>query len=102
MGTAAIIVSLYGALVLVGGVMGYIRAKSIPSLISDLVVGTALILMGNGILQGLASDIFVAIGLTGLLAIIMGVRFAKNNKFMPAGVLTILSAAVLVTLLSMR
>jgi uncharacterized membrane protein (UPF0136 family) len=102
MATAAIIVWVYGALVLVGGVIGYARAKSIPSFVSGLVFGTALILVGYGIRQGHARDVFVASGLAGLLAVIMGVRFAKTKKFMPAGMLTILSAAVVVTLLLMR
>lgn len=102
MQTKAIIVWVYGALVLVGGVMGWVKAKSKPSLISGIIFGVALILFGHGINQGRAADVWVAIALAGLLAIIMGIRFAKTKKFMPAGLLAILSAVVVATLLLMR
>ena len=101
MQTAAIIVLAYGALVLVGGIFGYVKAKSIPSLISGLIFGITLLVVGYGIRQGHQSDIKIAAGLAGLLAVIMGIRFAKSKKFMPAGMLTVLSAVV-VALLLMR
>ena len=102
MQTTAIIVWVYGALVLIGGAMGWAKAKSKPSLISGIVFGVALGFFGYGIYQGHASDIRVAAAIAGLLAIIMGVRFAKTKKFMPAGLMTILSALVVVTLLLLR
>jgi len=100
--TTAIIVWVYGALVLAGGAMGWAKAKSKPSLISGIVFGAALIVVGFGIHQGHAADVWVAIALAGLLAAMMGVRFAKTRKFMPAGLMTILSALVVVTLLLLR
>jgi uncharacterized membrane protein (UPF0136 family) len=102
MQTAAIIVWVYGAMVLVGGVLGYVKAQSKPSLISGLVFGSALIVVGYGIRQGRAADVLIAAGLAGLLAVVMGIRFGKTKKFMPAGLLTILSVVVAVTLLLMR
>ena len=98
----AIIVLVYGILVLVGGVMGWVKAKSRPSLISGIVFGVALIVLGYGINQGHASDVWVAIAMAGLLTVIMGVRVAKTMKFMPAGLLTIVSAAVVAALLLLR
>lgn len=96
------IVWIYGALVLVGGVMGWVKAKSTPSLISGLVFGSGLIFIGYGIRQGHAADVTVACIIAGLLAVIMGIRFGKTKKFMPAGLITILSVVVLVTLLLRR
>ena len=101
MQTTAIIVWVYGALVLAGGAMGWAKAKSKPSLISGVVFGAALISLGYRIYQGHASDVQVAAVIAGLLAIIMGVRFAKTKKLMPAGLVAILSVAV-VTLLLLR
>ena len=98
----AIIVLVYGILVLVGGVMGWVKAKSKPSLISGIAFGVALIVLGYGINQRHASDVWVAIGLAGLLAVIMGIRFAKTKMFLPAGLLTIVSAAVAAALLLLR
>ena len=98
----AIIVWVYGALVLTGGVMGWVKAKSKPSLISGIVFGAALIIVGYGIREGHASDVWTASALAGVLAIIMGVRLARTKKFMPAGLMALLSAATVVALLLLR
>jgi uncharacterized membrane protein (UPF0136 family) len=97
-----VIVWVYGALVLFGGVMGWVKAQSKPSLISGIVFGVALIVVGVGVNQGRASDVWAATALACLLAVAMGVRFAKTKKFMPAGLITILSAVVVVVLLLLR
>ena len=102
MQTTAIIVWIYGALVLAGGVMGWVKAKSRASLISGIVFGGALLFVGYGIRQGHSSDLTVASGVAGLLALIMELRFAKGKKFMPAGLMTVVSLVVLATLLLRR
>ena len=93
------IVWVYGVLVLAGGVIGWVKVKSKPSLISGVVFGVALIIFGYGIYQEHATDVKVAAAIAGLLAIIMGLRFAKSKKFMPAGLVAILSAVVVMLLL---
>ena len=102
MQTTAIIVWIYGVLVLVGGLMGWVKAKSKPSLVSGLIFGVLLILQGYWIWQGSASGVMQASVTTGLLAVVMGARFIATKKFMPAGLLTLLSLAVLITLLLRR
>ena len=98
MQTAAIIVWVYGALVLIGGVMGWVKARSKPSLISGVVFGAALILTGFWMPVGR----WIAAGLAAALAVVMGVRYAQTKKVMPSGVMTALSAVVLVVLLLVR
>lgn len=100
MQTAAIIVWVYGALVLAGGVMGWVKAKSTASLISGVIFGVALILTGFALDNPTGQ--WIAVGLAALLGIIMGARFAKSRKFMPAGMIAILSLVVLVALLALR
>jgi len=102
METVATIVWIYGSLVLVGGVMGWVKAKSVPSLVSGLAFGAALIFVGYGIKLGHRNDVIAAMVIAGLLAVIMGARFARSKKFMPAGLVAILSVAVVVALLLMR
>lgn len=102
MQTMAMIVWIYGALVLVGGVMGWVKAKSVPSLVSGIVFGAALIFVGYGIKLGHRNDVTIAMVIAGLLAVIMGIRFAKSKKFMPAGLVAILSVVVIASLLLMR
>jgi uncharacterized membrane protein (UPF0136 family) len=102
MQTPAIIIWVYAALILVGGVMGWAKARSQMSLWSGLIFGVALILVGVGVARGYANHLIAATVLAGLLAIIMGVRFVKTKKFMPAGLVAILSVVVVALLLRFR
>lgn len=82
---------VYGLLVAIGGIFGYIRARSKPSLISGLVSGVLLVIAWAIGLQtaswGLGVATLIAIG----LLIVFALRFQKTQKFMPAGLLAILS-----------
>src|ERR1041384_6295945 len=102
MRTTAIIVWVYGALVLVGGVVGYAKARSVPSLISGAVFGVAFICLGFGILRERSPASLWATILAAVLAVLMGARFAKTRKFMPAGLIAALSILVLAALLVLR
>lgn len=73
--------------------MGYVKAKSQPSLISGLISGVALAIAWFVSLStptvGLAIATVLALGLLGVFA----VRFRNTRKLMPAGVMAILSLA---------
>ncbi len=90
----AVIVCVYGALVLIGGVMGWAKAKSRPSLIAGLIGGLALLIAGGAISRGIAAGTYAALAIALLLAVVMGIRFAKTKKLMPAGLVTALSVVV--------
>jgi uncharacterized membrane protein (UPF0136 family) len=81
----------YALLVAVGGVMGYVKAKSQQSLISGLVSGVLLAIAYGISLQnpmtGFAIAACAAIG----LVIVFALRFRATGKFMPAGVLALFS-----------
>ena len=89
---------VYGALVLAGGVMGYRKAQSTASLTAGLAFGISLMVTGAMLWGGRRQEWWVAIGLTAALLIVMGVRYVKTRKFMPAGLMCVLSVAVLVAL----
>lgn len=91
---------IYAALMLVGGVVGYIQAHSIPSLISGVVFST--LLFGSGFLMFKEKKIgyVFALTLVCLLTVFFSYRFASTEKFMPAGLMTIISAAVGIALLT--
>ena len=95
----AVIVWVYGALVLVGGVMGWIKAQSKPSLMSGVGFGVALLFSGWFIWQGDRHALLGTAVLAGVLLIVMGIRFGATSKFMPAGLVAGLSLVVLVLLL---
>ncbi|XP_056155319.1 transmembrane protein 14C isoform X2 [Lampris incognitus] len=74
----------YAALVASGGVVGYVKAGSVPSLAAGLLFGG---LAGFGAYQ-ISNDptnIWVSFATSGALAGIMGKRFYGSRKFMPAG-----------------
>jgi uncharacterized membrane protein (UPF0136 family) len=102
MQTMAWILWVYGALVLVGGVLGFVKARSLPSLLSGAGFGIAFIVLGVGVLQAKSPAALWAGVLAGVLAVVMGVRFAKTKKFMPAGLIAVLSVVVVLAFLLLR
>ncbi len=97
MQTVAIILWVYGALVLAGGVMGWVKAQSRPSLIAGVAFGTALIAAG-----WCPYARWVGATLAAALGVMMGVRFGQTKKFMPAGLTFVLSVAALAGLLVLK
>jgi uncharacterized membrane protein (UPF0136 family) len=90
--TASNIVLLVFTVVLeVGGIMGYMKAGSKASLIASIIFGTPLFLVAVGVLPALVAEVVL-----GILLVFMAVKFAKSKKFMPSGVIAILSAVTLV------
>ena len=89
----------YGVLAIVGGVLGYLKARSQPSLISGLVSGGLLIAGGIGQLQGMGWGIVLSIVVTIGLIIVFAIRFWKTRKFMPAGLMLVAGVLALLGLL---
>lgn len=90
----------YAALVATGGLIGYAKAGSVPSLIAGLAFGGIL---GFGAYQTSVNpnNYFVTYGTSTALAGMMGWRFYNSGKFMPAGLVAALSLAM-VARFSMR
>ncbi|RZF33925.1 hypothetical protein LSTR_LSTR012267 [Laodelphax striatellus] len=83
----------YAATVASGGIFGYIKAGSIPSLGAGLLFGG---LIGFGAYQTSVNpnNYLFLLGTSATLGGIMGFRFVNSGKFMPAGLITILSVAM--------
>ncbi len=99
---ARIYLFVFGALTIVGGVVGYLKAKSTPSLVAGGLAGIALIVAGY--LVGTTGKIGLFVGLTVsfLLAGRFGPAFMKTKKPMPAGLMAALSiGGVAVTLIAL-
>ncbi|XP_030064947.1 transmembrane protein 14C-like [Microcaecilia unicolor] len=76
----------YAALVASGGVVGYVKAGSVPSLAAGLLFGS---LAGLGAYQ-ISHDpknMWLSLIASGTLAGVMGLRFYNSGKFMPAGLI---------------
>ncbi len=74
----------YGLLTLIGGTVGYVQARSVPSLVSGLVSGVLLLLCALLWMRGIPWAAGGAIAITLLLVIVFIVRYAKTRKPMPS------------------
>ncbi|PNH06431.1 Transmembrane protein 14A [Tetrabaena socialis] len=76
------------ALTSLGGIMGYVKKKSLPSLLGGLTFGVAFgasayIIQNQDALLGHS----VGCATSALMLTMMGARFVRTRKMMPAGVL---------------
>lgn len=90
----------YGVLVLAGGVVGYIQAKSKPSLISGSISGALLIIGGLMEWNAIPIGLTVAKVVTIALLVVFTLRLVKTRKFIPAGLMLITGVATLAILFS--
>lgn len=82
---------VYIVFLIVGGVAGFLKAGSKVSLITSLVFGLVLALFAAGVLAWpVGADV-----LLGILLIVFIIRYVKTKKFMPAGLLILLTAVAL-------
>ncbi|AFY70489.1 protein of unknown function UPF0136 [Thalassoporum mexicanum PCC 7367] len=99
METGTIATFAYGALAIVGGIIGYTKSQSKISLISGSISGILLIVAGVVQLGGQPWGQYLAIGIVGLLIITFIARLIKTGKFMPAGLMIIGGLASLAAIL---
>jgi uncharacterized membrane protein (UPF0136 family) len=82
---------VYIVLLIVGGLVGFLKAGSKVSLITSVIFAVLLALFAAGILSWPhGADV-----LLGLLLIVFVIRYAKTKKFMPSGLLILLTLATL-------
>ena len=96
--TTTVILWVYIILLLAGGLMGFIKAKSKISLVTSALFAVLLALCATAVIQ----PFYIADVLVGLLLIVFAIRFAKGRKFMPAGLMLVLSALMLAVLIFRR
>jgi len=88
------IVWIYAALVLAGGLIGWSKVRSKPSLISGVLFAIGLALSGVTVWRGTRGGLYVAEILAVLLLLVFLLRLAKTRTFMPAGFMAIVSVVV--------
>lgn len=98
MSPAIVMTFIYAVLSVVGGIIGYQKAGSKPSLIAGMVTGILLLVAGVGLLQTAAWASWLAIAVSLLLVIVFIGRLLKTRKFMPAGLMVIVGVATLIAL----
>ncbi len=90
---------IYAVLLAVGGLIGFLKAGSKPSLIAGLASGAlgalAAVLVGSSPVGA-----YLGLALAIAMGVLFGKRFAKGRKFMPAGLLAVLSVVMLILILA--
>ena len=82
---------IYIAMLMLGGLVGFLKAKSRISLVTSFVFSVVLSLCALNKLP-----IQVAWGVLSFLALFFLIRFLKTRKFMPGGMMTLLSFATII------
>jgi uncharacterized membrane protein (UPF0136 family) len=86
---------IYIVLLLMGGLIGFLKAKSRVSLITSVVAAVLLILTAiPGILYPSFAAMLANVVLLALL-IVFAMRLAKTKKFMPSGLILVLTVLTL-------
>jgi uncharacterized membrane protein (UPF0136 family) len=96
MQTTAMEIWAYGVIMILGGIMGYLKVGSKASLLSGVGMGLALLVSGYGVSRGSRDSLIVSVVIAALLVALFAIRLAKTKRFMPAGVLAALSLAAVI------
>jgi uncharacterized membrane protein (UPF0136 family) len=87
-----IVLWIYIVLLVVGGMIGYLKAGSKASIIASVSFAAALSLSAMGIIfQPHVADIILAV-----LLVFFGMKLAKSKKFMPSGMMLVMTLLALV------
>lgn len=88
---AQISLVIYAIAMALGGIAGFLKARSKASLIAGIV--SALVLVGAYVLSqsDLKNGLLLGVGVTSVLSLVFAIRIAKTKKLIPAGPLLILT-----------
>ena len=87
---------IFGALTIVGGIIGYVKAGSAPSIIAGSITGLLLIIAGFILPEHRATGLATAFVVSLLLAGQFVPKLLRTGKMMPAGMMSILSVIGLI------
>ena len=96
------VVLIYGILVLLGGLIGYLTKGSLGSLFAGSLCGALLIASALGIFRTSVLAFFTALGISGSLGIFFAIRYYVTVSMFPAGGMALLSLIVFILLLTAK
>ena len=91
-GPAKIYFIIFGILTIVGGIVGYVKAGSMASIIAGSISGVLLLLAAFLLPEHQAAGLILALAVSLLLAAQFIPKFFRTFKVMPAGLMSVLSA----------
>ena len=87
---------IFGALTIIGGIVGYVKAGSLPSIIAGSITGVLLLIGGSLLPEHRAIGLATGFVISLLLAAQFIPKFIRTGKAMPAGMMSILSVIGLI------
>ena len=91
MNATSIYFLIFGALTIIGGVIGYVKAGSLPSIIAGAITGVLLLVAGWILPTNRTVGLLIAVIVSLLLAAQFVPKLIRTGKMMPAGLMSILS-----------
>ncbi len=79
----------YGLMSGLGGIWGYIKSQSKPSLISGCLSGILLLIAAAMQIRGSSLGLLLSRIIILLLVVVFTIRLTKTGKFMPSGIMLI-------------
>lgn len=95
----AIVLFIFGVLVLGGGTAGYLKANSLISLGSGCVIGILAFIFSYGISQNYPKALYSALILVFATGVFFAYRWYTTGSFMPGGLMCIVSLITFAILL---
>lgn len=96
--SSAILVLIYGILLILGGVFGYVKAGSLPSLIFGTLIGAVVLVSAWAMFKKKIAGLYAALILAFAIDALFTYRMMATNKLMPAAPICILSLVVIIVL----
>jgi len=87
---------VFGVLTIAGGVLGYVKAGSLPSIIAGSITGVLLLVAASLLPEHRAIGLATGFVISLLLAAQFIPKFIRTGKAMPAGMMSILSVIGLI------
>ena len=91
LGPAKIYFLIFGALTIIGGIIGYVKAGSWASVIAGSIAGILLLVAGLILPEHRTAGLVTGLIISLLLAAQFVPKFLRTGKAMPAGLMSILS-----------
>jgi|SRR5947209_4220595 len=82
---------IFGALTIIGGIIGYVKAGSVPSIIAGAITGVLLLLAGWMLPANRTGGLAIGLIVSLVLAIQFVPKFLRTKTVMPAGLMSVLS-----------
>ena len=92
MEAAKIYFIVFGALTILGGIVGYVKAGSVASIIAGSITGVLLLVAAFLLPEHRTAGLAIALVISLLLAAQFMPKLLRTGRVMPAGIMSVLSA----------